>query len=508
MIITPGSLLSHFAVLPIVLPLLAGAALLLLGRRSERMAGIVGAVMIVAMLGIAATLLGVTSSGAVIAYQVGNWAAPWGITLMVDRLAALMLGITAVVALASQLAAVARNNPLTSRFPALLQFQLVGLNGAFLTGDLFNLFVFFEVLLVASYAMLLDGAWRTRLRAGLHYVTINLLGSALFLIAVSLLYGTVGTLNLADLAVRIATLPAADLPLVHTAALLLLIVFGIKAAALPLGLWLPGTYGTAAAPTAALFAIMTKVGVYAIIRVHGSLFGAEAGVLAGLMDRWLLPAGLATLALAAMGTLAARDLRVLAAWLIVGSAGTLLAALGLGSETATAAALFYLPHSTFAGAALFLIVEWIAIERAHAASASERYLINAHVRLARSTASGAAFFLAVLVAAGLPPGSGFIAKALVLDAATASPATHAPFWIVLLLASLCTLVALARAGSAVFWKPMVLPAVDDSTISRRGTSPGLISAIALLLGAGIALVLLATGVHDYTSAAAHSLGTP
>ena len=150
MIITPGSLLSHFAVLPIVLPLLAGAALLLLGRRSERMAGIVGAVMIVAMLGIAATLLGVTSSGAVIAYQVGNWAAPWGITLMVDRLAALMLGITAVVALASQLAAVARNNPLTSRFPALLQFQLVGLNGAFLTGDLFNLFVFFEVLLVAA----------------------------------------------------------------------------------------------------------------------------------------------------------------------------------------------------------------------------------------------------------------------------------------------------------------------------------------------------------------------
>jgi multicomponent K+:H+ antiporter subunit D len=207
MSVNPGSLLSHLAVLPIVLPLLAGAVLLLLGRRSERVAGIFGAVTIVALLGIAATLLGITSSNAVLAYQVGNWPAPWGITLSVDRLSALMLGITAIVALASQLAALARNNPLTSRFPALLQFQLMGLNGAFLTGDLFNLFVFFEVLLAASYAMLLDGAWRGRLRAGLHYVTINLLGSALFLIAVSLLYGSVGTLNLADLAARIATLP-------------------------------------------------------------------------------------------------------------------------------------------------------------------------------------------------------------------------------------------------------------------------------------------------------------
>ena len=508
MTLAPNSLLSHVAVLPIVLPLLAGAILLLLGRRSERLAGVAGAVNIVVLSGLAATLLGVTSSGAVLSYQVGNWPAPWGITLVVDRLSALMLGVTAIVALASQLAALARNNPLTSRFPALLQFQLMGLNGAFLTGDLFNLFVFFEVLLVASYAMLLDGAWRTRLRAGLHYVTINLLGSALFLIAVSLLYGTVGTLNLADLAARVATVPAADLPLVHTAALLLLIVFGIKAAALPLGLWLPGTYGSAAAPTAALFAVMTKVGVYAIVRVHGSLFGSGAGELAGLMDRWLLPAGLATLALAALGALAARDLRVMAAWLIVGSAGTLLAAIGLGSEAATAAALFYLPHSTFSGAAMFLVVEWIAVERSHAASASERYLIDAHLRPARTAGAGTAFFLAILVAAGLPPGSGFIAKALVLDAATIDPAALVPVWIVLLLASLCTLVALVRAGSAVFWKPMALPPLDDSTLSRRGTSPGLVSAIALLLGAGIALVLLAAGVHRFTVAAAQALGAP
>lgn len=504
----PGNLLAHAAVLPIAVPLLAGAVLLLLGRRSERVAGIAGTATIATLLGLAAMMLGMTTTGAVLTYQVGNWPAPWGITLVVDRLSALMLVVTAIVALASQLAALARNNPLTSRFPALLQFQLMGLNGAFLTGDLFNLFVFFEVLLVASYAMLLDGAWRTRLRAGLHYITINLIGSALFLIAVSLLYGAVGTLNLADLAARIATVPAAELPLVHTAALLLLVVFGIKAAALPLGLWLPGTYGTASAPTAALFAVMTKVGVYSIIRVHGSLFGADSGGLAGLTDRWLLPAGLATLALGAMGALAARDLRVLASWLIVGSAGTLLAAVGLGTEPATAAALFYLPHSAFAGAALFLIIEWIAVERAHAASASERYLIDAPVRLARPTGAGSAFFVVVLVTAGLPPGSGFIAKALVLDAATLDSATLAPVWVVVLLASLCTLVALVRAGSAVFWRPMALPAVDDSTASRRGISPGLVSAIALLLGAGIALVLFATGVHRFTASSAQALGAP
>jgi multicomponent K+:H+ antiporter subunit D len=245
--------------------------------------------------------------------------------MAVDRLAALMLVITAVMGIACRLAA---GDEGSRRFDALLQFQLAGLNGAFLTADLFNLFVFFEVLLAASYALLLDAQGAARLRAGLHYVTVNLLGSSLFLIAAAMFYGIAGTLNIADLDARLAALPASDVALAQVAGLLLLAVFAIKAAALPLGFWLPGTYGAATVHVAVLFAIMTKVGIYSILRVHGALFEAAPQTasavlpLAGLALPWLLSAGLATLLLGAAGALAARDLRVLVAWSVVVSAGS------------------------------------------------------------------------------------------------------------------------------------------------------------------------------------------
>jgi multicomponent K+:H+ antiporter subunit D len=500
-------LLPHLAALPVIVPLLVGCALLLL-RRQQRLTSALALLCMSSLLAAAIVLLQYTAGGATIHYEIGNWPAPFGIATFVDRLTALMLTVTAVMGLACHLAA---GRDTGSRFPALLQFQLAGLNGAFLTADLFNLFVFFEVLLAASYAVLLDREDGERLRRGLHYVTINLLGSGLFLIAAAMFYAVAGTLNLADLDVRLASLPAADLALAQTAGLLLLIVFAIKAAALPLGLWLPGTYGAAHAHVAALFAIMTKVGIYAIARVHGALFepaaAQAAGVepLAGIALPWLLAAGPATLLLGAFGALAARDLRVLVAWLVVGSAGTLLTALGLGTPAAGAAALFYLPHSTFAAGAAFLIVELIARGRAGSSDTRpEHYLVTSPLRTRGAAWTGALFFIAALVIAGLPPGSGFIAKALLLDAAQHVPA-HAWVWAVILGGSLVTLVALARVASAVFWKPLSQPLAEGWT-DLAPRSAGVLAATWWLIGWGVALVLLARPLHLFVLDAAATLG--
>lgn len=497
-----AGLLPHLAALPVIVPLLLGSVLLLL-RRQVRLTDALALFGHLSLLAMALVLLQQTAGGVTWQYALGNWPAPFGIATVVDRLSALMLTVTAAMGLACQIASGRDHGP---RFPALLQFQLAGLNGAFLTADLFNLFVFFEVLLAASYALLLDRANGDRLRGGLHYVTVNLLGSGLFLIAAALFYGVAGTLNLADLDARLATLPASEHALARTAALLLLVVFAIKAAALPLGLWLTGTYGVARGHVAALFAIMTKVGIYAIARVHGSLF--DSGPFAGLVLPWLLALGPATLLLGALGALAARDLRMLVAWLVIGSAGTLLTALALGTADATAAALFYMPHSTFAAGAAFLVVELIARARAGAAEPQPEHYLVASLQPVRGAAvTGTLFFVIAVVIAGLPPGSGFIGKALLLDAAQGN-AAQPWIWAAILAAGLITLVALARTASAVFWKPAAAPAGVDAAAPAIAGSPGLRLATAWLVACGIAMVLLARPLRDFALQAARTLGGP
>jgi len=494
----------------------AGALLVLLERARSRWTAPLGLAATLALLALAIALVRQAGDGTVQAYLLGNWQAPWGIALALDRLAALMLLLTAAVALGSLVYASAGEHTRGPHFHSLFQFQLMGLNGAFLTADLFNLFVFFEVLLAASYALLLDGQGTARLRAGLHYVTVNLLGSSLFLIAAAMFYGVAGTLNIADLDGRLATLPASDVGLAQVAGLLLLVVFAIKAAALPLGFWLPGTYGAAAVHVAVLFAVMTKVGIYSILRVHGALFEAVPQTtsadlpLAGLALPWLLPAGLATLVLGAAGALAARDLRVLIAWLVVVSAGTLLTALGLGTVPATAAALYYLPHSTFAAGAAFIAVEFIARRRAGgSAPDAADYRINAARPVRDAPWVAALFFVAALVVAGMPPGSGFIAKILLLDAAAATTA-HAWVWSVIMFCSLVVVVALARCASAVFWRSSTADATADAMrVETQGAAPGgrgLSLAALLLLACGLVMVLFAHPVSDFLRQTAAALG--
>jgi multicomponent K+:H+ antiporter subunit D len=434
---------------------------------------------------------GQAATGAVSTYLLGNWPAPFGIALAVDRLTVLMLALTACVALACIVAALDGAAARGPHFHALFQFQLMGLNGAFLTADLFNLFVFFEVLLIASYGLLLHGRGGARLRAGVHYVVFNVTGAALFLIAVSLLYAVTGTLNLADLAVKIPAVPPADAPLVRAAAALLLVVFGIKAALLPLSFWLPPAYSAATAPVAALFAIMTKVGVYAIVRVSTLAFGA--GAPEAIATPWLVPLALGTIAFAALGALAARRLRELVAYLVLGSAGTMVAAVGLFSAASLAAALFYLAHSTLIGAALFLLAGLIARQRGELADRLE-----SGPRCAQAALLGSAFFVAAVTVVGLPPLSGFVGKLLILHGALATP-WRAALWAVILAAALLGLVALARAGSQLFWKTLE----GDERTPRAGGRA--LAPIWALLGACVVLTALAGPLHGYTRATAEQL---
>ncbi|WP_341928990.1 monovalent cation/H+ antiporter subunit D, partial [Methyloversatilis discipulorum] len=362
---------QHLAVLPVLLPSFTAMLMLLIGDRPAelRLPRLRRIALVSVTLGLmfALKLAMEADDGVLRVYRVGDWPAPFGIVLVIDRLSALMLVLTQAVALPVLFYASGGWDSHGRHFHALFQFQLMGLNGAFVTGDLFNLFVFFEVLLIASYVLLLHGQGRERFRVGVQYVAINLAASALFLIGVALIYATVGTLNMADLAQRVPMVSGDDAVVLKAAALILLVVFGVKAAILPLHLWLPSTYAAASAPVAALFAIMTKVGVYSILRVHGVIFGADAGASALTVEPWLLPLALGTSVLAVFGMLAAHTLPRMVAYMTVASVGTILAALGLFSEAAWSAALYYMAHSTLIIAALFLLVELVAAQRGDAA---------------------------------------------------------------------------------------------------------------------------------------------
>jgi multicomponent K+:H+ antiporter subunit D len=379
-------------------------------------------------------------------------------------------------------------------FHPIFQFQLMGLAGAFVTGDLFNLFVFFEVLLIASYVLMLHGQGRERLKAGLHYVVLNLVASALFLVGVSLLYAMTGTLNLADLALRVPQLTGSEAAIAQAAGLVLLVVFGFKAALVPLAVWLPGTYAASSAPVAALFAIMTKVGVYSLLRVHGVVFGGTEAV-PGAAEPWILPLALLTSALGVMGALAARTLARLVAWLTVASVGTVLVGIGLFTPAAWGAALYYMVSSTLVVAGLFLLGELVAAQRGDAADHLEP-----GPAVGQPVLLGLAMMLAAASAAGLPPLPGFIGKAMLLEAAVAHPWMGGVFAVVLV-AGLLTIVGLARAGSILFWHVRE----DQPACTPSGASARLQAAVALLMALTVALTVFAGPVQRYTAAAAGQL---
>jgi multicomponent K+:H+ antiporter subunit D len=493
----PTALAAQLPIAPVLLPLVAGIVLLL--WRAAPLA-VQRGVSLSALLLLLATDMALwlqVQDGAVQVYALGGWPAPIGIVLVADRLAVWMLLATALVALGALLYALRGDDALGPHFHVLFQWQLFGLDGAFLTGDLFNLFVFFEVLLLASYGLLLHGGGRLRTRAGLHYVVLNLLGSTLFLFAVGTLYGLAGTLNMADLAVRLPLLPPADWPLLRTALLVLLVVFALKAALLPLSLWLPAAYGHTSAAVAALLAIMTKVGAYAILRVDIMLLGHSGGVLDGWVQPWLLWVALATLLAGAAGVLAAGGLRQQTGHLVVLSMGTLMLGFALDTPQSLAAGLYYLPHSVFVSAALFLLADVVARGRGQAADG-----FSAAPPMPHRAPLAALYAVLAVSVAGLPPLSGFVGKFMLLQAALGQP-HWAWVWAGMLGAGLVTLFALSRSGTQLFMR--VLPG-GEATLTAWPVT--LLLPATLLAALGVGMALAAAPLAAAAAAIAQQIAQP
>jgi multicomponent K+:H+ antiporter subunit D len=470
---------EHLIIAPILIPFFAGALMLVYDERQRR------AKLTISLIAVAVTLLAgmellVRSKGSELTgnndigfYLLGDWAAPYGIVLVVDRLSAMMLVLTGLLALPALLYAAAGWHRQGQHFHSMFQFLLMGVNGAFLTGDLFNLFVFFEVLLAASYGLLLHGGGQLKVRGGLHYIAINLTGSLLFLVGVSLVYGATGTLNMAQLSMMVPILPEARLPMLQTGAAIMALAFLIKAGIWPMSFWLPTAYMAGAAPVAAMFAIMTKVGVYVILRLSFLVFGAGAGASAGFGAEVLIAGGMATVAFGFLGVLASQGLGRMAAHLVLVSSGTVLAAGGFvlagGGAQILAAALFYLLSSTLAISALFLLIEPMSREdggiAALLALTADAYGLDEReedrqpeVGLAipgTLTVLGLSFGACVIALAGLPPLSGFIGKIGILQGllaeGSATPALSWAFVALLILSGFATLVGLVRVGIQTFW---------------------------------------------------------
>lgn len=512
----------HLVIAPIVLPLLVAALQLLAGERSRRAVAVLSLGSGVALVVLAAALMwSVSADGAQsVVYRLGDWPARFGIVLVADRLSALMVLLASVLSLAVLPYALSRWQHRGGHFQPLLQFLLVGLNGAFLTGDLFNLFVFFEVLLAASYGLALYGSGARRVSAGLHYIAVNLTASMLFLLGVSLIFGVTGTLNMAALAQLIPTLPGHTRALLHAGAGILGVAFLIKTAMWPLGFWLPRTYAASAPAVAAVFALMTKVGIYVLLRLSLLLFGTGAGpASAHFGANWMLWGGVATVLAGIVGMLAARDLGKLAGYNVVISSGTLLGAIGLQQPAVTAGALAYLVISTLAVAAFFLIAGLLAPEGED--DREEALLLEPYEQVgnpgeslyadedesrvvisAPAATLGTSFLICALLLSGLPPLSGFLVKFALLAPMLDNLADTGAVVLfgVIILAGLCTVIAMCRAGIQIFWAEpdRVFPTVRVSeTIS-----------IVVLLGLCVVLTVMIETPMRYLRDTAGQIHTP
>ncbi|RVO33237.1 monovalent cation/H+ antiporter subunit D [Sinorhizobium meliloti] len=519
--------LDHLLILPILLPLAVAAVLIPINERDRTLKGAIGfaSTLVVFILSMILMRLAAAGTGSLPGsgvYQLGNWPAPFGIVLVLDRLSALMLCLTSGLALAAQAYSMARWHTAGHHFHSLFQLLVAGLNGAFLTGDLFNLFVFFEMMLAASYGLLLHGSGPLRVKAGLHYIAVNLAASALFLIGVSLIYGAAGTLNMADLATKLAALEPRSRTLVEMGSAILGVAFLVKEGMWPLSFWLPTAYAAATPPVAGVFAVLTKVGIYVIIRLHLLVFGTAAGASSGFGQEWLVTGGMLTIAFGGIGVLASQAMGRLAGYSVLVSSGTLLAAVGLGHDGMLAGALFYLVSSTLTIGAFFLLIE--LVERGRDAGADvlavtmeaygdfdedeEEEEVGAAIP-GTMAVLGLCFCLCALLLAGLPPLSGFIAKFALIsglfdmpaaELATAMSAADWTYVTLLILSGLAAMIAMNRIGIRTFWASI------EGTIPRVVVIE--ITPVVVLLGACIFLSLQAGPAMRYMQATADDLLAP
>jgi len=477
--------------LPLIIPVafaLIGAAL----RDHVRLRHAVGALSAIALPLSVLPLCLAVADGGVQHLALGNWRAPFGIVLVADLPAAVFLATAACTACLVFLHAVVNplRDPLDRWFFPLANFLMLGVNGSLLTGDLFNLFVWFEVMLIASFVLIVLGGRRPQLEGGLKYVVINLVGSALFLAGIGFLYGKTGSLNLADIAQKIQLLENPGMA--RSSVILLFAAFAIKAGLFPFFFWLPASYHTPPATVTALFAgLLTKVGVYAIFRVFSLLLGADFAPWQGL----LMWTAALTMITGVLGAAAHFHMRRILAFHIISQIGYLLAGFAMFSVAGIAAALFYFIHNNLAKTSLLLIND--NVERRFGTSRLEKTggLYQNAPWLA------VAFLICALALAGIPPLSGFWAKLAVVRAGIEGG--HGWLVAAALAVGMWTLFSMTKLWAEAFWKPA--PA-DDGT-SPRGPAPGFRACLPL---AGFVILILAMsfaggGVMDLCSRAAAQL---
>ncbi|MDS1116102.1 Na+/H+ antiporter subunit D [Gordonia westfalica] len=504
--------------LPTLVPLVAAALSLLLGRspRFQRVVAI-GAIAVAFIA--SCLLLYLTDRHGTFAVAIGGWGdkgypnGPLGITLVVDQLAALMLVVSTIVLLCVVVYAIGQGirdgtaQQPTSIFLPTYLILTAGVCNAFLAGDLFNLYVSFEVLLTASFVLLTLGASEERVRAGASYVMVSMVSSLIFLAGIAFAYATTGTLNLAEMAVRLDDVSSGTRNALYA---VLLVAFGIKAAVFPLSTWLPDSYPTAPAPVTAVFAgLLTKVGVYAIVRAHTLLFPG------GSMDTVLMVAGLLTMIVGIFGAIAQSDIKRLLSFTLVSHIGYMVFGVALSSELGMSAAIYYVAHHILVQTTLFLVVG--LIER-QAGSASLRRLGG----LIASPVLAVLFLVPALNLGGIPPFSGFIGKVALLEAGVQNGSVLA--WILVagsVVTSLLTLYVVARIWTKGFWRPRadapegeladqgpsaLIDERDDGAFSERedvGRMPAMmvLPTFAMVV-AGLVLTLWAGPIFDFTDSAA------
>jgi multicomponent K+:H+ antiporter subunit D len=509
---------QHLILVPVLLPLVCGALMIPVNEKRHQLKFMANLASVLGLLATAAALIWLTDNrwpDGIGVYLMANWAAPFGIAFLADRLSSLMLLLTALLAGAVLCYSMRSWSRIGVHFHSLFQFLLMGLNGAFLTHDLFNLFVFFEVMLAASYGLLVHGYNPARLRASLHYVAVNLAASLLFLIGVALIYAATGTLNMADLAGRLGHFNGEGLVLAQVGLTILALAFLIKSAMWPLGFWLPAAYAAASPPVAAMFVLLTKVGIYIVLRLWLLVFANGTPGTAGLDA--LLWGGFATLAFGAVGMLASETPARQAAYAAMVSSGILLALVGLGQSSVVPAALFYLLGSTVAIAAFMLLIELIERMRSPGAAmlavTMEAFAIDERPEQpvgegipATLAFLGLAFIACALIIAGLPPLNGFVAKFSILHALlhpgpdqAVSPGAIALIALILV-SGLAAIITFLRFGVRTFWAADVLkpPPLQATEVAPIG----------LLLLLSVGATVQAGPVFNYLHRTADGLQQP
>jgi multicomponent Na+:H+ antiporter subunit D len=500
--------------LVVMVPLLGAASALILGRH-PRMQRVVAVAALAVVLVVGAVMLVLVDGDAPLVMEVGGWAPPFGIVLVVDRLSALMVVVSAAVLLAVLIFSVGQGladgddeAPVSIYYPTYL-ILATGVFTAFIAGDLFNLYVGFEILLVASYVLITLGGTEARIRAGVTYIVVSLLSSALFLASIAMIYGAVGTVNIAQISVRMAEIPVDVQIILHT---MLLVGFGIKAAVFPLSFWLPDSYPTAPAPVTAVFAgLLTKVGVYAIIRTETIIFPGPD------LNPALMVVALLTMVVGALGAVAQADIKRLLSFTLVSHIGYMILGVALGTVAGTSAAIFYVIHHIIVQTTLFLAAGLIERKGGSTSINELGGLLKASPLIA------ALFFIPALNLGGIPPFSGFIGK-LALFEASAEQGTGLSYLLIGAGAfvSLLTLYALMRVWNMAFWRPAADVADYDSPMlhnvseaphapvlqQTRSTPKLMVAATGAMVAVSLALTVFAGPLFAISSRAGANLEGP